>query len=377
MFVLRRACCRQSVALARFKSTLRPLPPLEEWKDLFIGFGFQNRITLKNQDTADKLAKAFFADTKASDDGKIVIEAFPGAGCLTRSLMKLSKKKIKKLIVLEDGEPYLPYLKPLEKVDPRVKIIPMSGFTWSTYTALEAEGLLDDVITKEWNGEIPNLHFVAHIPNSVLGEQLTNQFIRHIPERSWLFKYGRVPMSLLLSDYSYRRMSATNTDTEYCKLSVVAQAAASITPAIPREELQPYKDHFHPLGVGKEVVERKGNKRPAGSPYVAVQVDPLQEQVIATGNLDKWDYILRRMFILKTTPIRRAISSLGPGAYNLLPRLGDPNLPPEERFDIDKKVRELTMRDWCILVKRFDEWPFRPNDLDISEAIYKDVERER
>ncbi|OCB86899.1 S-adenosyl-L-methionine-dependent methyltransferase [Sanghuangporus baumii] len=291
--------------------------------------------------------------------------------------MKLSKNKIKKLIVLEDGEPYLPYLKPLEEVDPRVKIIPMSGFGWPTYTALEAEGLLDDVIRKEWNGEIPNLHFVAHVPNSVLGEQLTNQFIRHIPERSWLFKYGRVPMSLLLSDYSYRRMTATNVKTEYCKLSVVAQAAASIKPAISREELQPYKDHFHPLGSGSEVVERKGSKRPAGAPYVAIQVNALQEQVIETGKLDKWDYVLRRMFVLKTTPIRRAISSLGPGAYNLLKRLGDPDLPPEERLDIDKKVRELQMRDWSIFVKRFDEWPFRPGDLDISEAIYKDVEREK
>ncbi|KAL5507205.1 hypothetical protein ACEPAH_6661 [Sanghuangporus vaninii] len=377
MFVLRRACRRQSVALARFRSTLTPLPPLEEWRNLFPLIGYQHRITLKNQDTADKLAKSFFADTKTSDDGKIVIEAFPGPGCLTRSLMKLSKNKIKKLIVLEDDEPYLPYLKPLEEVDPRVKIIPMSGFAWPTYTALEAEGLLDDVIRKEWNGEIPNLHFVAHIPNSVLGEQLTNQFIRHIPERSWLFKYGRVPMSLLLSDYSYRRMTATNMKTEYCKLSVVAQAAASIKPVISREKLQPYKDHFHPLGSGSEIVERKGSKRPAGAPYVAIQVNALQEQVIETGKLDKWDYVLRRMFVLKTTPIRRAISSLGPGAYNLLKRLGDPNLPPEERLDINKKVRELEMRDWSILVKRFDEWPFRPGDLDISEAIYKDVEREK
>ena len=47
---------------------------------------------------------------------------------------------------------------------------------------------------------VPNLHFVSHIPHTVLGDQLLAQLWRIIPERSWLFKYGRVPMSFILSE---------------------------------------------------------------------------------------------------------------------------------------------------------------------------------
>jgi transcription factor 1 len=34
-----------------------------------------------------------------------------------------------------------------------------------------------------------------------MGEQLIAQLFRGIPEKSWLFKYGRVPMSFLLNKW--------------------------------------------------------------------------------------------------------------------------------------------------------------------------------
>lgn len=50
----------------------------------------------------------------------------------------------------------------------------------------------------------PELHFVTHIPQTVAGEQLVAQLFRCIPEKSWLFKYGRVPMSFILADWVWR-----------------------------------------------------------------------------------------------------------------------------------------------------------------------------
>jgi hypothetical protein len=50
----------------------------------------------------------------------------------------------------------------------------------------------------------PEMHFVTHIPQTVHGEQLVAQLFRCIPERSWLFKYGRIPMSFILSDWVWR-----------------------------------------------------------------------------------------------------------------------------------------------------------------------------
>lgn len=93
--------------------------------------------------------------------------------------------------------------------------------------------------------------------------------------------------------------------------------------------------------------------------------------------LDKWDYVLRRLFVLKSTPLSKAIryalvriyhlggahlsaSSLSPGADALLEPLTSRTLPPSERVDVTKDIRHLTVEDWGRIVKAFDEWPFAP-----------------
>lgn len=55
-----------------------------------------------------------------------------------------------------------------------------------------------------------------------------------------------------------------------------------------------------------------------------------------------------------------SLSSLAPGAQNLLKEIGNPNLPDEERLDVKKLVRQLTVSDWSKLLKAFDEWSFAP-----------------
>lgn len=47
----------------------------------------------------------------------------------------------------------------------------------------------------------PQLHFISHLQHTVKGEQLVAQLYRCIPDRSWLYKYGRVPMSFVLSEW--------------------------------------------------------------------------------------------------------------------------------------------------------------------------------
>ena len=40
--------------------------------------------------------------------------------------------------------------KALEKIDSRIKVVPLSGHSWATYDTLEIEGLLKDVEIKQW-----------------------------------------------------------------------------------------------------------------------------------------------------------------------------------------------------------------------------------
>ena len=109
---------------------------------------------------------------------------------------------------------------PLARADPRVRVVSRNGFSWDTYSYLAENGDLDvDItpwekcafapasnLTKHSYTRLvhPELHFVTHIPQTIHGEQLVAQLFRCIPERSWLFKYGRIPMSFILTDWVWR-----------------------------------------------------------------------------------------------------------------------------------------------------------------------------
>ena len=55
-----------------------------------------------------------------------------------------------------------------------------------------------------WHAVHPNLQFISHIPQSIMGEQLVNQFLRCIPDKTWLFKYGRVPLNLIMGEWVWQ-----------------------------------------------------------------------------------------------------------------------------------------------------------------------------
>jgi len=95
---------------------------------------------------------------------------------------------------------------------------------------LDEQGWLDDVPTVPWEdgGAVstprftiyeldtmhhlytvhPSLQFISHIPLSITGEQLVNQFLRCIPDKTWLFRYGRVPLNLIMGEWLWQVSSS-------------------------------------------------------------------------------------------------------------------------------------------------------------------------
>lgn len=53
--------------------------------------------------------------------------------------------------------------------------------------------------------------------------------------------------------------------------------------------------------------------------------------------------------------------NLGLGATNLLPQLISDKLPPEQRVDPTKLVREFSLQDWSNIVRAFSNWKFAPD----------------
>ena len=144
----------------------------------------------------------------------------------------------------------------------------------------------------------PSLHFISHLPSSIEGEQLIAQFFRSIPDQQWLFKYGRVPMSFILSDHLWKvqycllssiddlsnilkRISAPLSANERCKLTVIAEATADCSYAMQPEALLPYPLHFHPArpSASTSPDARKHNTRRVGNPFQAINIIPREEQV--------------------------------------------------------------------------------------------------
>jgi hypothetical protein len=89
---------------------------------------------------------------------------------LTRALLSLPPSKLRRLIVLEKNDKYLPCLhvgdmfqsqlstqanptrnQELAKVDDRLVVVPQSPYEWDTYVEIERLGLLSHIPTATWD----------------------------------------------------------------------------------------------------------------------------------------------------------------------------------------------------------------------------------
>ncbi|KAF5326395.1 hypothetical protein D9611_000498 [Ephemerocybe angulata] len=347
------------------------LPPPSLWWKIFRFPEKRKRKTMLNEETARRLAEYYVPE--GSKD-KVIIEAFAGAGMLTRALLNLPRERIKKIIVLEDQPSYLEWLQ--AQFDDRVHIRSDDAFMWSSYTGIEQSGLLDDVEVMDWNDQVhPQLQYIAQIPNNVHGEQLIAQLCRAIPDRKWLFRYGRVPLDMITTLSMWERLSAGPVDYKArCKVSVMTQASVEISVPFSGKELVPAVDHFYyptarPLGPFS--TPKDGASEQLQQP---LRLLPLEKPAIKPNSLEFWDYVLRNLFITKATPLSKCISGLGPGAPSLLKKLVDPS-SPTEWVDISKSPRMMSLEDWSKVVQAFEDWPFRPENLSISNSFTMDNRR--
>lgn len=71
-------------------------------------------------------------------------------------------------------------------------------------------------------------------------------------------------------------------------------------------------------------------------------------------------YQVRFVVSLHIFQFNPLISALGPGSSNLIPRLTDPSRILGHSFDMKKDPKDLTMREWELIVEVFKRWPFKP-----------------
>lgn len=109
------------------------------------------------------------------------------------------------------------------------------------------------------------------------------------------------------SKKNLQRSSAGPTDSARCKLSVIADASAELALNLSPGKLLPYEEHFHPTASKAGKPSRQPDSRKIGHPMVGINLLPHGEQVIGNAMLEKWDYCLRRLFVLKGQSVKAAI----------------------------------------------------------------------
>ncbi|KAI4524473.1 S-adenosyl-L-methionine-dependent methyltransferase [Schizophyllum commune Loenen D] len=331
------------------------LPPVEDWNEMFPShYSVTTRLTLHNANTAREIAEAYIPE---GSEGKTIIEAYPGPGALSRAILALPKERVKRLILVENYPPFLDYLLPLEKLDPRVTVVRASPNAWETYDDLLKDHLPAEEYKVDWEAGVnERLSFVCSLPMGHAGEMFYQQWIRSIPDKQWLFALGRVPMHITMTEELWIRATASVLErTLRSKASVITEATVTAKQVI-AHNLRPHHEHFFPA---RKVKGSLANASAYGT--IATTIVPKKWQIIEEGKMDMWDFIVRNMFTRKASTVDKALPYLAPGALSLLPKVfPGPTLPPSQAIYPKVQVRGMQLRDWGILFRAFDEWPFKP-----------------
>uniref|UniRef100_D8QCK8 rRNA adenine N(6)-methyltransferase n=1 Tax=Schizophyllum commune (strain H4-8 / FGSC 9210) TaxID=578458 RepID=D8QCK8_SCHCM len=331
------------------------LPPVEEWNEIFPShYSVTTRLTLHNANTAREIAEAYIPE---GSEGKTIIEAYPGPGALSRAILALPKERVKRLILVENYPPFLDYLLPLEKLDPRVTVVRASPNAWQTYDDLLKEHLPAEEYKVDWEAGVnERVSFVCSLPMGNAGEMFYQQWVRSIPDKQWLFALGRVPMHITMTEELWIRATASVLErTLRSKASVITEATVQAKQVI-AHNLRPHHEHFFPA---RKVKGSLANANAYGT--IATTIVPKKWQIIEEGKMDMWDFIVRNMFNRKASTVDKALPYLAPGAISLLPKVfPGPTLPPSQAIYPKVQVRGMQLRDWGILARAFDEWPFKP-----------------
>ncbi|POV97359.1 hypothetical protein PSHT_14622 [Puccinia striiformis] len=303
------------------------------------------RPSISDTSIAKKLINQFW-NLNDLVDGTVLV-SYAGYPTLIDELLKL--KNIKKVIAIEEKPEYCimyndRWKKEVE--DKRLFHIKNDGYWWESYSEVEEEGLLDDVPIEAWEKDHPSLFFICQLPHNKRSIQFLMQLISFIPNRNWLFQYGRVGMGFLGSGDVCQTMTRDQKEMK-------TKTDSSI------------KTYFINLGAKKKRIYKSSREANPTAFVAALDLRPKADLVLSSDEFQCLSFLQRVMFI----------HSAQTGAAILYDRLikldkqRDPDQPA--LLYLNLKLLDLSpIQDWVVLAKEFNRWPFRPrsfeNDLELE-----------
>ncbi|SCV73270.1 BQ2448_7196 [Microbotryum intermedium] len=298
----------------------------------------RSRPTLINLDSARDVVRAWGVD-KMHD--VVVVEPFAGPGGLTQAFLELPN--VKRVIAFEDSFRYLPILDDLRtrQDDPsRLYVHKGDGFSWDSYARIEELGLLKDVVPRPWEEQQDSLFLALQASTNRHGEQLFMQFVSAAATKMWLWQYGRFSFGAIASDTYWKKILAPIGSQDRHKVGVILSTVASLTPTPLSQPWIPTEHHFH-------------KPRNDHNSYSPVKVTPWISPM--AKDFDVLQFVMKQMFISRSTGWERTMPGLAVGAGNLIPTILARGGPP-----LGKQVQSLDVNEWVVIADAFAEWPFRP-----------------
>ncbi len=300
--------------------------------------------------------------------GKTILEMNPGPGEFSIRLANIVRPK--NYIVLEPRPKFASRLEEIKRIvsehSVNFQTVYKDGYEWTTFADLEVEGLLDASLIHPVTEVNPNLLFIAS-PHLEKMEQLVSQWMDTLGNRSWIQKYGRVKMLIFVSQALKARILGKMGNRIRGRLTIMCEGTSIV-----REILH---NPWEKKGSGPWQINYKDEKAEGAmevSPSIfhpdaalsLLEFTPLKTPRI-TAPWATFEYVVRLLFINRSTALSKQVKMFSPGAWALLK-----DLPKEMHA---KTPDQLTVEEIDTLAWVFERWPFRPRFL-IDES-YEEKDR--
>ncbi|KAI9142631.1 S-adenosyl-L-methionine-dependent methyltransferase [Paraphysoderma sedebokerense] len=271
---------------------------------------------------------------KSEIESKTVIEANPGFGVLSREILKYSPKR---LFLLEKAPKIVQYARTLAKENENVDLQEFDFMDMGLYYRLENPEFLGKEPITPWDQTPPISFFTTLSPR--LGDLNLVHLIRFLADRAGIHYHGRVSLNLFVPRMISQRITAPEGNQHRGRLTVLVNTYADVKvlrEGVSDKEVYPFwQSQF----------------------YDFIRMEPLIEPQIKNIPVDEYEYVLRHLFVKKTTPLEEAIRLLGSGAESLLN-----NIPQELH---SRKCINFTISEWEAVVRAYHQWPFKEQNSDL------------
>lgn len=241
------------------------------------------------------------------------------------------------------------------------------AYQWPTYTNLLEQEIKPQ--TQDRTQPHSELLLLANLSLTTFGELLWAQWIQCGIYRNWLHRYGRVRMLLLVPELLAQKFTSYPSSLRRNRTTVKFEMYATLklhaitgNPKTMTSFLYPAEgyDPRRILADQPIILEPEDVSLPK-SLFAVVEMIPRDVDPYADHEL--YSHILQQFFSSRDQKLVDILPRVAPGAEDLAGELGELAY---------LTARDLSMEQWQRVFTVFEEWAFKPSDLDFLDLEISD-----